>query len=106
MTDDDNSDRRQTIFDADGAAQPLNQQVVVDLPSTVEVEAKQYIKENFAPAIIANDKRTDSARSAANRFQPMPGFRASLTSSVMHKLATSTFEFLDRNDLFADLLIQ
>ena len=103
MTDDDNSDRRQTIFDADRAAQPLNQNV--DLPSTVEEEAKQYNKENFAPA-IANDKRTDSARSAANRFQPLPGYRASLTSSVMHKLATSTFEFLDRNDLFADLLIQ
>ena len=63
MTDDDNSDRRQTIFDADRAAQPLNQNV--DLPSTVEEEAKQYNKENFAPA-IANDKRLGGVERSSN----------------------------------------
>ena len=38
-TDDGNSVRRQTIFDADGTPQSLNRQV--DLPGTVEVEVKQ-----------------------------------------------------------------
>ena len=37
--DDGNSDRRQTIFDADGTPQSLNRQV--NLPGTVEEEVKQ-----------------------------------------------------------------
>ena len=64
----DNSDsRRQTIFDAPNLT-PVQPHENLILENAAQEEAKEDNNENIAPNSMVNDKRTDSARSAAARF--------------------------------------